>query len=185
MLEVGVDSFVSLADANNYIENHYTSDDDYRKKWDSLNENDKVIWLRRSTQALNKLRYIGRRKGSQLLEFPRIRSLGTYGYIPALYTSQLYDNGLINGGGPVGDEDGMKAISQATIENALAGCYLNKVVQGNRVANIQGLTAMKAGNVDKHYNRNNRSTINSEQDIFTDKINSILVDWLQSSIYSI
>lgn len=184
MLVVGSDTFISLEDADKYVSEHYTSDDEYRQKWFSLEENDREIWLRRSTNALNNLKYIGRKKGNQRLEFPRIKCFGTYGYFPILYIDQRYDNRLISGGGSLSDPDGMIAIAQATVENALAGAVLNNVVQSNRIANIQGLVAMRAGSVSKNYNRNNRSTVNSEQDIYTDKINSILVDWLQSSRYS-
>ena len=185
MLLVGENSFISLEDANEYITTHFTSDDEYRVKWESLSDSDKEVWLRRSTQALNNLKFVGRKKGVQKLEFPRVVNLGIGGYIPTLFTSQFYDNGLISANGPSGDEDGMIAIGKACVENAIAGAYLNNVVTSTRIASIQGLTAMKAGNVSKSYSRNNRATVNSENDIFTDKIYSILVDWLQSAKYSL
>lgn len=183
MLVVNENSYVSLADAEQYISEHFVSDDEYRVKWNTLTNDDKEVWLIRSTQALNNLKYLGRKKGVQRLEFPRIMNLGVCGYVPTLFVSQYYDNGLISGSGPAGDLDGMEAIKKATIENAIAGCYLNNVVTNTRIANIQGLIAMKAGNVSKNYSRNNRQTINSENDIYTEKIYSILVDWLQSARY--
>lgn len=185
MLLVGENSFISLDEANEYISTHFVSDDEYRTKWEGLSDEDKEVWLIRSTQALNNLKYMGRKKGVQKLEFPRIINLGFGGYVPTLFTSQFYDNGLISANGPCGDEDGMIAIKKATVENAIAGAYLNNIVTSTRIANIQGLTAMKAGNVSKSYNRNNRATLNSENDIFTDKIYSILVDWIQSTKYSV
>ena len=185
MLIVNENSYVSLEEANDYVNSHYVSDDEYRVKWGSLSDEDKKIWLIRSTQALDNLKYVGRPKGNQRLQFPRVVSYGMYGYVPVLFVSQYYDNGLISGNGPLGDENGMQAIKKATIENAIAGANLNTLVQSTRVANIQGLTAMKAGNVSKSYNRNNKATVNGERDIYTDKIYSILVDWLQSSHFSL
>ena len=185
MLVVNENSYCTVAEADEYMTSHFLSDDEYLIKWLSLSEEDKEVCLIRSTQALDNLKYIGRKKGIQKLQFPRVMNLGTFGFVPTLYTSQFYDNGLIRNSGPYGDEDGLEAIKKATIENAVAGAVLNTIVQSTRIANIQGLTAMKAGNVSKTYNRNNKSTINSENDIFTDKIYSILVDWLQSSRYSI
>lgn len=185
MLVINENSYVTVEEADNYITSHFLSDDEYRVKWISLSVEDKETCLIRSTQALDNLKYIGRKKGAQKLQFPRIMNIGAFGYVPTLYVSQYYDNGLIRGSGPLGDEDGMEAIKKATIENAVAGAVLNKVIQSTRIANIQGLTAMKAGNVSKSYSRNNKATVNSENDIFTEKIYSILVDWLQSSRYSI
>lgn len=185
MLVINENSYCTVAEADEYVNSHFLDDDEYRVKWSGLSVENKEVCLIRSTQALDNLKYIGRKKGAQKLQFPRILNLGTFGIVPVLYTSQYYDNGLIRNSGPLGDEDGMEAIKKATIENAVAGAVLNNIVQSTRIANIQGLTAMRAGNVSKTYNRNNKSTINSENDIFTDKIYSILVDWLQSSRYSI
>lgn len=185
MLVINENSYCTVAEADEYVNSHFIDDDEYRVKWSGLSVENKEVCLIRSTQALDNLKYIGRKKGAQKLQFPRILNLGTFGIVPVLYTSQYYDNGLIRNSGPLGDEDGMEAIKKATIENAVAGAVLNNIVQSTRIANIQGLTAMRAGNVSKTYNRNNKSTINSENDIFTDKIYSILVDWLQSSRYSI
>lgn len=185
MLVVNENSYCTVAEADEYITSHFISDDEYLVKWLNLSEEDKEVCLIRSTQALDNLKYIGRKKGVQKLQFPRVITLGAGGYGYNLYVSQYFDNGLIGINGPFGDEDGMEAIKKATIENAVAGAVLNTIVQSTRIANIQGLTAMKAGNVSKTYNRNNKSTINSENDIFTEKIYSILVDWLQSSRYSI
>lgn len=184
MLEVGVDSFVSLEDANDYVRKHFTTNDEYRVRWESLTDEDKEAWLRRSTIALNSLKYVGRKKGPQLLEFPRVNSIGVYGTLPVLFRSQYYDNGLISANGPYGDADGMLAISRATVENALAGNVLNETVQSSKVANIQGLTSMKAGNVSKTYNRNSKGTRDSNKDIYTDRVYAILVDWLQSGRYT-
>jgi hypothetical protein len=180
-------TFATLEEANAYISEHYTSTDAYRVKWAALSDDDKKIELVRSTEALNNLKYSGRVKSvSQKLQFPRVANyMGMGGMLPALYVAQQYDNQLISSYGPTGDPDGALAITKACIENALAMSYLNEVVQDVRITNIQGLTSMKAGSVSKTYNRDNKATLNSDRDIFTDKIYSILVDWIISSTFGI
>ena len=185
MLVINENSYVTIDEADEYVKTHFFSDDECRIKWESLTDEDKEAGLIRSTQALDSLKYKGKKRGAQKLQFPRYKHSGIGGILYMPYVSQFYDSSLIRSNGPLGDEDGMIAIKKATIENAVALAYLNKTIQANKISRIQGLSSMRMGNVHKTYNTNNKSVVNSENDIFTEKIWSILVDWLESSKYAI
>ena len=64
--------YVTLEEANEYIETHYLSTDDLRIGWESLPDEDKVVLLTKSFQALELLPFSGRKlKPSQSNAFPR------------------------------------------------------------------------------------------------------------------
>jgi len=180
-------TFATLEEAEDYISSHYISSDTYKKKWDTLSDDDKRALLINSTDALNMLKYVGRNKSvGQSLQFPRCMSaIGFGGRYPALYVTQTFDNGLISSTGPSGDPDGSKAITKACIENALACASLNEIVYKARENGLAGIAAMKAGNVSKTYNNNNRSTLDAQTGIYTNKIYNILAQWIVSSSFSI
>ena len=72
MLTVGEDSYVTVAEATEYIESHYPSTDARTAAWRALNEDDQEIFLRRACSALSSLSYRGMTfEALQKLPFPR------------------------------------------------------------------------------------------------------------------
>lgn len=70
---IGVDSYVSLADADAYIVSHYRSTNAARKRWAALEEADKEVLLVQACAAMESLPYPGRKVStSQALAFPRL-----------------------------------------------------------------------------------------------------------------
>ena len=73
-LSVGVNSFVSLDEANEIVNSHYTSLDNEYKLWNGLSDSNKTVLLIRGTTLLNNNRFLwrGQRVSSdQPLTFPR------------------------------------------------------------------------------------------------------------------
>ena len=118
MLKVGVDSYISLEDANRYVEEHYTSTNKFRTSWSNLSDSDKESLLRASTQAIDTLKFNGRKRlYSQVLQFPRVLATNIY-YGMAI-------NGEVNqyadlSCSPVNDrfEGGFVLAAQADVENS-------------------------------------------------------------------
>lgn len=72
MITVGVDTYVTTAEADDYITKYYLSTDDQRTVWDTAGEGDKEIILRRACAAIDSLVYRGVKLAyPQALAFPR------------------------------------------------------------------------------------------------------------------
>lgn len=72
MLTVGVDSYVTVEQATEYITAHYPSTDTRVTAWGNLEEADQEVFLRRACTALSELAYRGMTfEALQTLPFPR------------------------------------------------------------------------------------------------------------------
>lgn len=177
-LTVGIDSYVTLEEAEVIASENYTSNSDILVKWNNLSNSDKEVLLRTSCRDINNLKFDGvKAHVNQRLAFPRkISNPVGIGY--ALFISQMYDNSLYNAGDASG---GLPAVREAQVENALYHCYLDEAVTKQAGINIQGLTSKKAGPIAESYDLNNRYNKNALRGIYTDKVYSILCDWLCDS----
>ena len=64
--------YLSLEEANRYIETRYVSTDDTRLEWESLSEEDQLVYLQRAFGLIELLPYRGRKfKKGQFNAFPR------------------------------------------------------------------------------------------------------------------
>ena len=65
--------YTSVQEANAYISNHYTGDSMERKRWESLSDNDKNVYLTNAFESIEKLNFNGRKAVSgQETAFPRL-----------------------------------------------------------------------------------------------------------------
>lgn len=81
-LIIGKDSYITLEEANTYIQMHYMSSDSLRISWEALDTADREIALRNSFVQINRLPFTGRpADSSQSLPFPRYNTP----------TSSMYD----------------------------------------------------------------------------------------------
>jgi hypothetical protein len=73
MLTVGTNSYVTLAEADAYIESTYRSTDNLRVLWEALEDSDREVLLKQSMQEIEKLVLVGWKydRYSQVLQFPR------------------------------------------------------------------------------------------------------------------
>ena len=72
MLQVGVDTYITIEEMNQYVTTHFVSSDALRVQWEATSEEDQEVWLRRAFDQINSLPYTGRPKNpKQKLPFPR------------------------------------------------------------------------------------------------------------------
>lgn len=178
-LTVGEDSYVTLEEADSLINKNYTSTSRLMVKWNSLSVNDKECMLRTSCRDINNLKLRGKRaRTNQTLEFPRsVQTMSGYGY--TLYVSQFTDNQFVSADTYSGG--GLKEVKEAQVENALYHADLDDLVSEQVGVNIQGITSKKAGPIAETYNTDNRYNRNAAVGIYTDKVYSLLVCWLNDS----
>lgn len=178
MLNIGVDSYVSLQDAENIIQNICTSSDKAYAKWSTLSDSDKEVLLRNSCRDINALKFDGRRANlGQTLEFPRVNQMPCgIGY--RLYISHFNDNGLGDNGESA---NGLPEARQAQCINAVYASLYSDMADDVIGMNIQGLTSKKAGPIAETYNRNNNDSKDALMGIYTKKVYSILRCWLNDA----
>lgn len=182
MLEVGVDTFISVEDADKYISDNYKDKPSFFDKWNSLTVDQKESCLRRNTQVLNRLKFTGRELNyAQPLKFPRTYESAVGGYIWIPYISQFKDNQHIPSNGNSYDPDGMRAIGRATAINALYDAYYSNTVDSVLTESIKGLTSKKAGSIAESYSRNTAKMYDIEAGIYSVQVYKELQDWLVSS----
>lgn len=73
MLEVGTNTYITTAEADEYIAGHYRSNNKDRKRWCDLSAEDKEVLLRQACAELDRLQWQGRKAiAGQALAFPRL-----------------------------------------------------------------------------------------------------------------
>ena len=96
-ITVGTDTYITILEADAYIELRYTSTDAQRVAWEDLDDGDKEIHLRNSTAAIEQLKFPGQKNDpDQSLSFPRnIPGAWPLRRNPGvLTTSTMYDPGI-------------------------------------------------------------------------------------------
>lgn len=181
MLNVGVDSYVSLEEAEELAAATNLSTDPAYVKWLTLSDGDKEVLLRTSCRDIDCLKFDGRKKSfTQKLQFPRVQSrVSGIGY--RLFIGQFWDNGLDTVGGLDG---GISAVKQAQVMNAVYAGYYNELVTDQIGTNIQGLTSKKAGPIQESYGKITNDNADAMIGIYTKKVYSILNAWLSSARFA-
>jgi len=79
MIEVNIDTYVTAAEADEYVGKHYLDTDEKSVAWLALTEAQKETALRKSAMAIDSVIYPGRKRDSeQEMEFPRCYKNGYY-----------------------------------------------------------------------------------------------------------
>lgn len=180
-LQIGINSYATVEEADGYITSHYLSTNTARVAWEALTEEDKTSALLKSCVALNSLKYNGRRKvAGQKLEFPRTNTHGVAGVYYQPVFNPAYDQGL--SGYSATSSDGLDKVTMAQIENALWYVALDsQVTDGAKIA-IRGLTSKKAGPISESYGQ---TSVQAQEGIYTKQVYSILSEWLSTSRYTV
>lgn len=72
MLTVGTDSYITLEEANAYIEAQYRATSELRALWNAITDSDKESYLKQSLQEIDRMQLMGLKyRREQLLQFPR------------------------------------------------------------------------------------------------------------------
>lgn len=179
-LEVNVDTYVSVEEADKLIENYFISTNEVRTGWEELSASDKESLLRHSCRAIDSLRLDGKKKyPGQKLQFPRIK--GTLvGVAWRPYVCQYSDNSLISGGSADG---GLEEAKLAQALNSAYMAYFDGASLENMSNNIRGLTSEKTDVIQKSYGNPQNNTYNrdAQKGIYTKEVYSILIDWCSES----
>jgi hypothetical protein len=141
---VGTDTYISVTDADNYVEKHYTTNDPFRLAWGSLYDDDKQIYLRNATTTIDSLTLTGKKKDmSQTLQFPRAYQNNVY------YSEYDEDYEYYNGyySQIVVPED----VKNAQVEIAI----FNTDEQANQrlMLQAQGVTSFSMGDLSENYGK--------------------------------
>lgn len=179
-LIVGVDSYITVAEAKQIAADNFPSTHPAFKTWNDTSDTELEKLLRASCRAINNLKFDGRRRNAgQTLEFPRDKtSMCGVGY--RLYVGQLNDNGLVGSG----DSDGgLGKAKLAQVINAVWAAHLNNAAADLAVNNIKGLTAKKVGPISESYTASQSNTYNRDAmiGIYTKEVYSILTPWVCAS----
>lgn len=184
-LVVGVDSYITLEYANEYVVKHFPSDSAFRTTWAGKSDADKEVLIRTSTQAIDSLKFNGRKLNySNRLQFPRILETNVYfGYQAFGETNQFTDLSC----SPVVDhtDGGLELVKQAVVENAVAASLLQQTAFSQLGDAIAGITSKKVGPVAETYNRQTMEARGARRGIFSDKVYTLLAPWLAESYISL
>ena len=72
MLTVGVDTYITVAEATEYVRNYYVSTDPLRVQWEATPEAEQEVLLRRAFVQINELPFTGKPLNvKQTIPFPR------------------------------------------------------------------------------------------------------------------
>lgn len=184
-IEVGVNSYVTLEEAAKYVATYYMSGSAEFKAWNSeeLSDADKETALIASAQALNTLKYSGRKKiAGQRLAFPRANTLmpGIY-YTPFVVQSQ--DASLMGCG--FGD-NGLEAAKAAQIENAVAHVLLGCTYTNTKRRALSGITSKRVDDVSESYANGGALLYEAETGLYApNKIKALLKSWLDESVFTL
>lgn len=70
-LEIGINSYMNLDEANSIVSNEYLSDEEEYKIWSDLSDDDKIKLIVRGTRQIDKLPFIGIKLVNWNLSWPR------------------------------------------------------------------------------------------------------------------
>ena len=179
-LEVGVNSYVTLEEADDIVDSMFMSTNELSVFWKTLSNNDKSAVLNKSRISIDNLKLDGRRAStSQRLEFPRVRnSIVGVGY--RLFVSQYEDNSL---SGTAPQDGGISQAKKAQVVNAVYAAYLDKESVAQLKRNVAGLTSKKAGPIAESYGSGQYNSYTKDMmvGIFTKEVYAILTPWVCTS----
>lgn len=72
MIRFGVDTYITLVEADTYVNTHYVFNDPLRIQWNEMSPDDKEVYIRKAFEQINMLPYTGRPEHpNQRFPFPR------------------------------------------------------------------------------------------------------------------
>ena len=182
-LEVGVNSYITVEEANSLIADNFPSIDEARMMWNSLTDKDKESMLIRSCRGIEDLDFNSNPLTTkQNLHFPCQSRNRVPGVTYVLYVSQFYDNSL-NDGHRGNSGKSLEKAKLAQAINAAYGALLNKENTSQIRRSVSGLTSKKAGPIAESYGNTNVNTFSRDMmsGIYTKQVYTILKPWLSRS----
>lgn len=139
-ITVGTDTYITLANADTYVENNYVSTDTTRTTWEALSDSDKELYLKKATKRIDRLMLNGvKAVSTQTLEFPRAIWTDTY-------RNEYPNLNVILDGNWYIESEVSDNVKNAQVEEALSllteGSTANERIQLQQ----QGVKSFKIGN---------------------------------------
>lgn len=161
MLTVGTDTYVTLDEANTYVDDNYVNSDEEKVAWTALCTTDKEIYLKRATKKIDIQRLAGiKAVDTQTLEFPRalhsdyLDKYFIYSNRCKYLTNKTcydVDETVIQNDTWIIESDVSQNVKDAQVEEALAlitqGAQANKRLQLQR----QGVKSFSLGDLSESY----------------------------------
>ena len=186
-LTVNVNSYVSLEEANAYIEQNYRSQDAVRVKWSSFTNADKEVLLRKSTTAIDGLEKSmlsgGRQQtiAHQPLAFPRYQ-IG--GFVTNARFRGQPEQFVFTYPWPIeqgGEYGGLLQAKAACIENALYMGYFEDTVVTQLSVGIRGIKSVSTPDIKEEYSTHDELSNWARKGIYTEKVFTLLQHWISSA----
>lgn len=182
-LEVGINSYVTLEEAEDYVISHYMSNSPEFTAWNALSDNDKAVALVTSATALNNaFTYVGKKViAGQKLAFPRSYTL-LPGIVNLPFRSQYFDSTLISSNDT--SDGGLDLAKEAQLVNAVSmvtsGAELQSSISKRR---FSGIKSESIGSASMSYDDSETSAL--LKGIYAkDRVEMILRPWISSRVMS-
>lgn len=186
-ITVGIDTYVTIEEANEYINRNFSEESTEYKKWfnEDLSDNERARVLIRSAKALSTLKYTGAKlKRGQALDFPR-KKMMMPGYYHLPFIPQNYDSSLIDG--LTGGDNGLAGAKEAQIENAVVMMAMRKhSIVDTKTRQLSGMTSRKIDDISESYTNDSAVMYDVQTGLYAREIvESKLKSWLTSSVYTL
>ena len=138
---VGTNSYVTIEEADAFVSENFVSSNEQRIAWEALSDNDKEIYLRNATAAIERLKFTGvKYTDDQNLSFPRV----TYDMSP---------------------EEVPQDICNAQVYEALELCHptADSQVQKTTIGNVRSVSLGQISENYKSYDSNSIFAVISSQ----------------------
>lgn len=146
-ITVGTDTYVTLAEANTYVDDNYISTSTKYTTWSALTDSDKEIYLKKATKKIDRQLLRGLKAiATQTLEFPRaIQSDYGYNYIGNVYLVRRFHPDYVV------ETEVSQAVKDAQVEEALGVMSTSESSDRRAELQAQGVTEFSLGNLSEKY----------------------------------
>jgi hypothetical protein len=166
-ITVGTDTYISVDDADAYVDAHYVSTHAKSIAWEMLKDADKEIYLRNAARTIDRQPLIGQKATTQTMEFPRAIYIGlSAGY-------DVHTTALIYGADWYVESEVTDEVKYAQVEIALTECA---GLSARQEMMRDGVKSFSIGNLSENYGSGARSKIVSTE------ANEYLAKYLAGSV---
>lgn len=181
MIEVLVNSYVTVEEADEYVNSRFASTSECLKKWLETSDNDKEVALINATSVMESFVYTGvKLYDYQELSFPRKKSVVPFfgciiniPFIPQTFDGSLVRNSYING------DDGLKSAKECCVQIAVNGnMYSDSEIQSVTKTRLSGIKSRSVDVISETYDYKNGFGSNIYKSIAKTYIDVYLSRWI-------
>jgi len=144
-INIGIDTYISVTDADTYVsENHISTSTKYTT-WDALEDSDKEIYLKKATSKIERLQIRGMKAvGTQTLQFPRAIYSKYYRTDLPRTTIRLNGNWVI-------EEEVTDLVKHAQVEEALEMAVNGYEISKREKLQREGVKSYRLGDLSESF----------------------------------